>query len=371
MRSPEGLDTIDWSSLYHAYAEDGRDVPHWIRALYSDDADRVDDVLGELFNSVLHQGSVYPATVAAVPFLAHGAVHAVHGRAQLLALLAGAGGHGPEPQPGDEAEGCAAVGAEVGGLLHLLGDDDPQVRRQMVRVARRATGATVSVAVRELTLVYERDPAAAVRAEALIVLTRLDADPGSAHRLLHRALRDPVAAVRAVAALDLLERAQAPYPADLVRILADAGGHSGFDVHRLEFFPGVGDTDSRIADVLAEDADAAVAVARSWIAQGDVEGRGSRRAIELSDTWRDREDDTIALFTAALPHEKSRWDLFELLGGIVRWLPGSTHVDPALGDSLLVHAVAGASMAEQAQLALGRLGDERLLRRCARPGPQP
>ncbi|MFD8252493.1 hypothetical protein [Streptomyces werraensis] len=369
MRSPEELDAIDWSSLYHAYGEDGSDVPHWIRALYSDNADRVDEVLGELFNSVLHQGSVYPATVAAVPFLAHGAVHAVHGRAQVLALLAGAGGHGPEPQPGDEEEGCAKVGDEVSGLLHLLGDDDPQVRRQMVRVARRATGAVVPVAVRELTTVYERDSAAAVRAEALTVLTRIDADPHSAHRRLHDALTDPVAAVRAIAALELLEQAQAPYPADLVGILADAGGHSEFAVDHFEFFPGVGDTDSRVADVLAEDADAAVVVARSWIARGDAESRGSRRAMELSDTWRDRENDTIALLTAALPHEKSPWDLFELLGGIVRWLPGATHLDPALGDNLLAHAVAGASMAEQAQLALGRLGDERLL--TAVPDPDP
>ncbi|MFF5343968.1 hypothetical protein ACFY4H_25150 [Streptomyces althioticus] len=369
MRSPEELDAIDWSSLYHAYGEDGSDVPDWIRVLYSDDADRVDKVLSELFNSVLHQGSVYPATVAAVPFLAHVAVHAVHGRAHVLALLAGTGGHGPEPQPGDEAEGCAKVGAEVSGLLHLLGDDDPQVRRQTVRVARRATGTTVPVTVRELITVYERDPAAVVRAEALTVLTRIDTDPRSAHRRLHDALTDPVAAVRAVAALELLEQAQAPYPADLVGILAVAGGRSEFAVDQLEFFPGIGDTDSRVADVLAEDADAAVAVARSWIAQGDAGGRGSRRAMELSDTWRDRENDTIALLTAALPHEKSPWDLFALLGGIVRWLPGATHVDPALGDNLLPHAVAGTSTAEQAQLALGRLGDERLL--TVVPGPDP
>ncbi|GGM26415.1 hypothetical protein GCM10010129_83630 [Streptomyces fumigatiscleroticus] len=368
MRSPEELDTIDWPSLYHAYG-DGSDVPDWIRALYSDDADRVDKVLDELFNSVLHQGSVYPATVAAVPFLAHAAVHTVHGRAHVLALLAGAGGHGPEPQPGDEEEGCAQVGAEVPGLLHLLGDDDPQVRRRAVRVARRATGETVPAAVRELTTSYETDPVAAVRAEALTVLTRLDPDPRSAHRRLHDALTDPVAAVRAVAALALLEQAHAPYPADLVGILADAGGNSEFAVDQLEFFPGVGDTDSRVADVLAEDADAAAAVARSWIAQGDIEGRGSRRAMKLSTTWRDRENDTIALLTAALPHEKTPWDLSQLLNAIISWLPSATHPDAALSNNLLPHALTGTSTAKQAQLALGRLGDERLL--TAVPDPDP
>lgn len=72
------LDAIDWPSLYHAYGYGG-DVPDLIWALYSDDADRADKALGELFNHALHQGSVYPATVAAVPFLAHAAVHALHG----------------------------------------------------------------------------------------------------------------------------------------------------------------------------------------------------------------------------------------------------------------------------------------------------
>jgi hypothetical protein len=106
VRSPEELDTIDWQSLYHAYG-DGTDVPDRIRALYGDDADRADTALSELFNHVLHQGTVYPATVAAVPFFAHAAVHAPHGRADVLALLAGAGGEGPVPWAGDQEEGHA------------------------------------------------------------------------------------------------------------------------------------------------------------------------------------------------------------------------------------------------------------------------
>ncbi|MFE3205609.1 HEAT repeat domain-containing protein [Embleya sp. NPDC059237] len=368
MRSPEELDTIDWQLLYHAYG-DGTDVPDRIRALYGDDADRADTALGELFNHVLHQGTVYPATVAAVPFLAHAAVHAPHQRAGVLALLAGAGGEGPVPRAGDQEEGHARVGAEVAGLLHLLGDDDPQVRRHAVRVARRASAQTLPAATRELAAAYATDPAPAVRAEALIVLTRIDPDPRARTRRLHEALADPVAAVRAVAALALLEQEQAPYPADLVAVLADAGGDRELAVNRVEFFPGIGDTDSRVAAVLAHDPDATATVARAWIAQGNVEGRGSRRAHELSTHWRGRENDTLALLAAALPHAATPWDLSELLGAVICWAPGATYPDSSLGDNLMPHALADATTAELAQLALGLLGDERLL--TAIPDPQP
>ncbi|MEU0939048.1 HEAT repeat domain-containing protein [Embleya sp. NPDC005971] len=332
MRSPEELDTIDWPSLYHAYG-DGDDVPDRIRALYAGDEDRADRALGELFNRALHQGSVYPAAVAAVPFLAHAAVHTAHGRASALAFLAGAGGSGPEPGRGDQEEGHARVGAEVPGLLHLLRDGDPQVRRQAVRVARRASADTVPAATRELAATYATDPVPAVRAEALIVLTRIDPDPRARTRRLRDALTDPVAAVRAVAALALPAREAAPYPADLVAVLADAGGDRELAVNRIEFFPGIGDTDSRVAAVLAHDAEATATVARAWIAQGNVEGRGSRRAHELSTHWRNRENDTLALLSAALPRTTTPWDLSELLVAVIRWAPDTT-----LGDNLIPHA---------------------------------
>ncbi|MGW9511872.1 hypothetical protein ACWGVU_34325, partial [Embleya sp. NPDC055610] len=87
MRPPGELDTIDWRSLDQAYG-DGTDVPDRIRALYANDAGRAGEALSKLFNSALHQESVYSATMAAVPFLAHAAVHAAHGRASALAFLA-------------------------------------------------------------------------------------------------------------------------------------------------------------------------------------------------------------------------------------------------------------------------------------------
>ncbi|MEV7188747.1 HEAT repeat domain-containing protein [Kitasatospora sp. NPDC093102] len=190
MRSPEELDTIDWPSLGHACGN-GSDVPGWIRALYSDDRDQAHTAVVEFFGRALDEGSVSSAAVAAVPFLAHAAMHTLHEREAVLAALAGCGGTGAEPAYDDEVQGCARIAAEVTGLLHLLRDGDPLVRRTMVRVARRATGETVPAVLRELATCYASDPDTAVRAEALTVLTLLDPDEDTAHRRLRSALTDP------------------------------------------------------------------------------------------------------------------------------------------------------------------------------------
>lgn len=64
----ENLDTIDWKSLTHAYGE-ASDVPKLIRALASDHAGKREGALDALFSTIWHQGTVYPASVHAVPFL--------------------------------------------------------------------------------------------------------------------------------------------------------------------------------------------------------------------------------------------------------------------------------------------------------------
>ncbi|MFE7531717.1 hypothetical protein ACFU7Y_39360 [Kitasatospora sp. NPDC057542] len=368
MRSPEELDTIDWPSLGQAYGN-GSDVPGWIRALYSDDRDQARTAVFEFFSRALHQGSVSSAAVAAVPFLAHAAMHTIHEWVAVLAALAGCGGTEAEPEYDDEVQGCARIAAEVTGLLHLLRGDDPLVRRTMVRVARRATGETVPAVLRELATCYASDPAAAVRAEALTVLTLLDPDESAAHRRLRSALTDPVPAVRAAAALALLERSEAPFPADVVAVLAEAGGDPGFDVGTHEFAPGIGTADER-AWILTEDADALATVARGWITRGDHQGRGTRRARHLSAMWRDREDETVSLLTAALPHKHALWDLDTLLGTISQDLLGASRPDPALGDNLLPHVHTDTLAARQAQTILGHLGDPRLLTDIPEPAPE-
>lgn len=64
----EDLDTIDWALLEHAHGE-ATDVPAMLRSLASPNADERMQTLAMLFEIIWHQGTVFPATAAAVPFL--------------------------------------------------------------------------------------------------------------------------------------------------------------------------------------------------------------------------------------------------------------------------------------------------------------
>lgn len=58
------LDQVDWASLNHAYGS-AEDVPDQLRAIAKGDEEAFSDAFGNLW----HQGTVYSATAAAVPFL--------------------------------------------------------------------------------------------------------------------------------------------------------------------------------------------------------------------------------------------------------------------------------------------------------------
>lgn len=87
----EGLDAIDWRSLRHAHGP-AADVPRLLRSLASEDADPWMEAGADLYETIWHQGTVYTASAAAVPFL--------------FELL----GHGGGPDPGRPVSpaGCAA-----------------------------------------------------------------------------------------------------------------------------------------------------------------------------------------------------------------------------------------------------------------------
>lgn len=65
--APAGLDQVSWHVLVHAYGP-ADDVPDMLRRLAA--GLEAGQVLNDLWGSICHQGSVYPASVAAVPFLA-------------------------------------------------------------------------------------------------------------------------------------------------------------------------------------------------------------------------------------------------------------------------------------------------------------
>ena len=59
-----GLDDVLWSTLEHAYGP-ADDVPEILRDVARGDTEAV----GALYGNIWHQGTVYPATSKAVPFL--------------------------------------------------------------------------------------------------------------------------------------------------------------------------------------------------------------------------------------------------------------------------------------------------------------
>jgi hypothetical protein len=64
----EGLDAVDWSSLSHAHGP-ATDVPQLLRSLLSKDTDVRLEACAELHERIWHQGTVYSASAAVVPFL--------------------------------------------------------------------------------------------------------------------------------------------------------------------------------------------------------------------------------------------------------------------------------------------------------------
>jgi hypothetical protein len=64
----EGLDKIRWHEYTHAYGS-ASELPKHIRRLASSDPEVRQQALWELLGSIYHQGTIYPATAVALPFL--------------------------------------------------------------------------------------------------------------------------------------------------------------------------------------------------------------------------------------------------------------------------------------------------------------
>ncbi|WP_033260293.1 HEAT repeat domain-containing protein [Kitasatospora setae] len=364
MRTPEELHLVDWTALERGCG-DG-DPPELIRALYAADRDVVDAALDALFDSVLHRDAVYPAAVAAVPYVAHAAAHATHRRHVMLMFLSMAGGVQEQVWTEWEAEGGARVAEELPGLLHLLRDAEPEVRRQAVRAARRAAGESLPPAVAALAARLREDPSGRVRAEALMVLNRLEADPAGR---LRAALADRSPAVRATAALCLLERARAPYPAALVDVLVVDAGDPEFRADWDGWFPGVGITEDRLERLLDADPAAGLAVAAGWIAAGDHESRGVRRALRVADTCRGRDAEIAALLLAALARRGGAGRMVDVLGGLADCVGRGVDPAPVVEAALPLLGSSDEATSRCAQGILAEAGDTRLLDLVPDPDP--
>jgi hypothetical protein len=184
----EGLDTVNWVTLRHAYGN-ADDVPDLLRALASSDEMRRVEAINALFGNVWHQGTVYPATAAAVPFL-YELLNGVDIKgksdiAGLLASIAAGKGYLEVHAVGKFAEKWRSILAKEGKSL------DEEVAREEAQTleVRRAASA------RLLDLVpYLRDPEPENR---LAVAEALGCYPG------HRATTLP--ALRSAAADETTE----------------------------------------------------------------------------------------------------------------------------------------------------------------------
>ncbi len=136
----DGLHGIDWASMEHAYGS-AEEVPALLWALRSPDTEERHTALDRFYGAVHHQGSVYPATAASVPFLFELAADgATPERAAVVALLVSIGREALEvgfEDDGTEIEyyppmGCAQAVAflrERGGqFAELAFDPDLDVR---------------------------------------------------------------------------------------------------------------------------------------------------------------------------------------------------------------------------------------------------
>lgn len=251
-----GLDDPPWGALSHAYGP-ADDIPEVIRAVASADEDEADAAVDELFGSVFHQGTVYSAAVAALPFIAELAVAPkVHHRSLLVYLL-GAMADPAEAYGTKVAAVRAAVTAEVPRLLPLLADPDPGVRETAAYTLAHCpdmAGPTVA----ELRQRWAVEDVPLVRASLLAALGHLD--PTGCAGLLSAAVGDSHPAVRAAAALTIVS-AGLPWPGHATGAVISAYGdldplrgwvwaESASLDKLLERFDDVGDVPATVLGVL-------------------------------------------------------------------------------------------------------------------------
>lgn len=226
------LDAIDWSKLTHAYGP-ATDVPDMLRALASADRKERYAALHAAYGNIFHQGTRYPATPHAIPFLIELAADPdAHDLGEVLTLLTHcvAGYFSPTFGPvtasgaiwgaavppmtdyGETAEILAAceraAAPAIPVALRLLADGPPDARARAAHLLAALHAFAPRhdlVAQVRGRLMAEGEPA--VRAMLAFALTHLlpPGDPGLA-RLFDE---DPDPLVRALAALGCVRRGQA------------------------------------------------------------------------------------------------------------------------------------------------------------------
>ncbi|MCO1597710.1 hypothetical protein M8C17_21400 [Micromonospora sp. RHAY321] len=208
----EGLEAIAWGELSHAYGS-AHDTPGLLRQAGSADSEVASKAISELHGSVFHQGTVYPATVAAVPFLAELAAGAANRRDEVVWML-GMLADERHAYGVDSAKVRAAVADQLESLVALLDDADPQVREAAAYATAKA-GVTAEPLWRRWAA--EDHPAA----RAALALALGEVDSAAAETVLSGAALHGDPQVRVSAAVALL-RAGLDWPAGTIPALVAA-----------------------------------------------------------------------------------------------------------------------------------------------------
>ncbi|MEW2556812.1 hypothetical protein AB0957_34470 [Streptomyces zhihengii] len=205
------LDGIDWASLGRAGGAAG-DVSGWLRGMVSPDPDVREKAFAGFCSAALHHGSVYPSTVASLPFLfamAHDP--ATPDRAGVVTLLLNIG-----REAADAEETCAVIVGEDGEESSIYPDTARLIRERVadfVACTRDADPRVRAASIEGLGLFLDdAEHAVALRENRLVEQS------GAAERELvvrttaDLALRLPEAAMPARAWLDALAESTATDP---------------------------------------------------------------------------------------------------------------------------------------------------------------
>ncbi|SCD32109.1 MULTISPECIES: NAD(P)H-binding protein [unclassified Streptomyces] len=171
-RPLDELDQVPWAELRHAYGP-ATDVPEQLRALVRGDRERRTQAWDRMWSNLYHQGSVYEATLHAVPFLLHMLAeettphparvlvflrHLVVGEdeAELLPDGYDEAGFADWPQQDRELEAAthAAVAAGVLAIVPLLDHQDPGIAAEAAHLLAWFPGSAADIlpALRRLSV---------------------------------------------------------------------------------------------------------------------------------------------------------------------------------------------------------------------------
>jgi hypothetical protein len=377
----EGLnfDAVDWARLTHAYGS-AEAVPLLISLLTSLDDEERSSALDELFASINHQGTVYPASAPAIPFLARAAIVAPGDRALIALLMAGMSrAYGedwadPTTCSGAVRAQLTAVAAE---LAPLLADPDADVRRAMLRILAICPPDQVRT-IADLRAFDDENEY--VRADALMALARVERAWPSLQRRLEESLGDASPAVRQAAALTLLSAGGVPYPQETVAILADSIAAVGdvcahFGDESWDRLPTVQPSGAPTADqnlgahalgvldTLELDPDSALsAAARIVAARTEHAIQGAYLADTIQEHWRDRQTPVAAVLAQFLSTAPTITYPRAHLYRLARCATRIDTPDPALAAAVRPWAAHDdAAVATSALTALARLRDAECL----------